>query len=83
MNITASSVARTFFDEFIICRFGLPRIVHTDQGTQFESQLFTELCALLGIDKTRTNRFRPQRDGQVEGLNRTIKNILYHYLSEK
>lgn len=44
-NIEASTVAQTFVFQFI-CRFGVPRQVHTDQGTQFESDLFKEICKL-------------------------------------
>ena len=81
-DITASTAATVLVSEFI-CRWGVPRQIHTDQGSQFESQLFREMCELLGIDKTRTSPFRPQSDGQVERMNRTIKGMLYHYLSEK
>jgi transposase InsO family protein len=36
----------------IVCRFGVPRQIHTDQGRQFESGLFKELCKKFSIDKT-------------------------------
>ena len=36
--------------------------IHTDQGTQFESDLFQDLCRLLDIDKTRTTALHPQND---------------------
>lgn len=44
-NIEASIVAKTFVFQFI-CRFCVSRQVHTDQGTQFESDLFQEICKL-------------------------------------
>ena len=34
-------------------RYGVPNFLHSDQGTQFESKLFAEICVLLGITKTR------------------------------
>ena len=37
-DITAQTVARAFYDGWI-ARFGAPRILTTDQGAQFESQL--------------------------------------------
>ena len=43
-NITAKTVASTLVDKFI-CRFGVPKIIHSDQGVQFESLLFQEMCA--------------------------------------
>jgi len=36
-------------------RFGAPRRLLTDQGPEFESQLFQELCKHLGIEKVLTS----------------------------
>ena len=44
-------------------RFGLPRQIHWDQGKNFESKLFTELCHIAGIDKSHTTPFHPRSDG--------------------
>ena len=69
-NQEAMTIARKVVEEFI-CRFGVPLAIHTDQGRQFESTLFREMCHLLDIDKTRTTAFHPQSDGLVERMNRT------------
>ena len=74
-DMTAKSVAQALIDNWI-GTFGSPFEIHTDQGSNFESLLFTETCKLLGIDKTRTTPMRPQSDGFVERLNQTICNIL-------
>ena len=71
-NQEASSVAKVLTKEFF-SRFGVPTFLHSDQGTQFESQLFQEICHLLGIKKTRTTPFHPQSDGQSE---RNIKTLV-------
>ena len=42
--------------------FSVPLQVHTDQGRQFESELFTEVCKLLDIDKKRTTSFHSMSD---------------------
>ena len=57
-------------------RFGLPRQLHSDQGTNFESKLVAELCSIAGINKTRTTPFHPRSDGQTERANRTILQML-------
>ncbi|VDI04194.1 Hypothetical predicted protein [Mytilus galloprovincialis] len=75
---------KTIIDNFVnnfVCRFGVPRQIHTDQGRQFESALFKELCTRLCIDKTRTTPYRPQSDGLVERLNRSLEEILSKYVS--
>lgn len=75
----------TIVDNFVtnfVCRFGVPRQIHTDQGRQFESGLFKELCKKFSIDKTRITPFRHQRDGLVERFNRTLEDILSKYVSQ-
>ena len=65
----------THVDEWI-CRFGAPETIHTDQGRNFEAVLFSEMCQLLGIHKTRTTPYHPQSDGLVERLNHTLLTML-------
>ncbi len=48
-----------------------------DQGRNFESRMFKEICGLLGIEKTRTTAYRPQSDGFVERASRTIEVCSY------
>ena len=40
-----------------------------------------ELCDLMGIAKTRTSAYHPQRDGQVEDQNRKLQNMLSKFVS--
>ena len=68
---TAKTVAEKFVQEFV-CRFGVPEVLHSDQGRNFESQVFAEMCSILGIDKTRTTPYNPKSDGFVERFNGTI-----------
>jgi len=60
----------------LFARFGLRRQLHSDQGKNFESKLFAELCKLAGIYKTRTTSFHPRSDGLTERMNRTILQML-------
>ena len=62
---TAQSVAKCIFDKYI-CEHGIPEILHTDQGRQFDSALVHALCKLVGMNKTRTSPYHPQSDGLVE-----------------
>jgi transposase InsO family protein len=72
---TAEMVAKATVDNFF-SRFGCPLEIVTDQGTNFTSQLFTELCRLLGIVKKRTTPYHPSANGQVERMNRTILQMI-------
>ena len=68
---TAQTVAEKFVNEFT-CRFGVPTVLHSDQGRNFESQVFKEMCDILGIDKTRTTPYNPKSDGLIEKFNHTL-----------
>ena len=68
-------IARVHFNEFIL-RFGVPYIIHTDQGANFESNIFKELFQLLNIKKTRTSLYNPQCVYQVERMNRNLIELL-------
>lgn len=57
-DMTAQTVAKTFVGQYV-SRFGVPLIVTTDQGSQFESKLFSELGKLLGTHRIRTTSYHP------------------------
>ena len=80
---TAQTVADCLVTEWI-CRYGVPSEILSDQGRNFESILFQEMCRLLDMKKVRTSRYRPQSDGLVERYNRTLKSMLKSFTeSEK
>ncbi len=79
---TAPLTAEVFFQQWI-ARFGVPLKVHTDQGRNFESNLFTALCETLEAIKTRTTRHRPSSNGQVERYNQMILSYIRCFLADK
>ena len=74
-NQKASTCARVLVSEYV-ARFGVPENIHSDQGTNFESNLFKEMCQILGIHKSRTTAYHPQGNGQVENFNKSLKAML-------
>lgn len=78
-NQEAITIAKIFTEEFI-SRYGVPLQVHTDQGRQFESTLFQDLCKMLRIEKTRTTPYNPKSDGLVERFNRTLEDMISKYV---
>ena len=80
-NQEATTVAKVLVNE-MICRFGVPLEIHSDQGRNFESALFQEMCRLLGMTKTRTTPLHPQSDGMVERMNRTIEAQLSMFVQD-
>ena len=61
-NMETKTVAK------LLVRFGTPYVIHTDQGVQFESNLFQEVCRLLQIQKTQTTPYPPQSYGWSSGI---------------
>ena len=78
---SAATVAHLLVTE-VICRFGVPLQIPTDQGRNFESVLFKEVCRVLDIKKTWTTPLHPQSDGMVERLNRTLEAMLSNFVQE-
>ena len=77
----AKTVAEVFVTQFV-ARYGTPLMIHTDQGRNFTSKLFQEMCQLLGVKKTQMTAFRPQSNGVVERLNKTIGTMIASYIQE-
>lgn len=80
-NQEAKTVAEVFLKNWV-SRFGVPLELHSDQGRNFESEVFKELCEVLGIKKTRTTPLHPQSDGMVERFNRTLEEHLRKVVSD-
>ncbi|KAK3088175.1 hypothetical protein FSP39_015678 [Pinctada imbricata] len=79
---TALTVADKLCTEFI-SRFGTPIQIHTDQGREFESELFSQMCKNLDIDKTRCTPYRPNSDGLVEIFNKTLQQMLKVFVNKQ
>jgi cleavage and polyadenylation specificity factor subunit 1 len=71
-DITAETVARALLTGWI-SRFGCPQTITTDQGRQFESQLFHSLAKLCEIQISRSTVRHPTANGLVERFDRTLK----------
>nr|XP_034331654.1 KRAB-A domain-containing protein 2-like [Crassostrea gigas] len=80
-NMEAKTVPKIMVEEVFV-RLGTPRIIHSNQGRQFESELFREVCRLFHIQKTRTTAYHPQSDGMVERFNRTLTSMLSAFVQE-
>ena len=60
----------------IICRFGIPRALVSDNGKQFDNPKFRDFCAELGIKNYYSSPAHPQSNGQAEVTIRTLKEAL-------
>ncbi|KAK3008069.1 hypothetical protein RJ639_013512 [Escallonia herrerae] len=61
-----------FFWRAVICRLGIPRVLITDNGKQFDNTLFRAFCANLTIEHRFTSVAHLQTNRQTEVTNRTL-----------
>ena len=81
-NKCADTVADLLVDN-IILRFGMPLVIHSDQGREFENGLMKSLCTLLGCTNTRTAPYHPESDGMIERFNRTCLMMLSMFVNDR
>ena len=79
ISATAESVSQAFVSGWISC-FGIPSIITTDRGRQFESMLWNHLMQLLGCKRIRTTSYHPISNGIIKRFHRQVKASLKSYL---
>ncbi|GJS59237.1 reverse transcriptase domain-containing protein, partial [Tanacetum coccineum] len=83
VKITDKEVIRFVMDN-IICRFGLPRIIVTDNRAQLVNDPFKSWCGRFEIHQMNTAVAHPQANGLVERANRSrMEGIKTRLESEK
>jgi transposase InsO family protein len=70
VNITQDVAVKIL--QSIIYRFGVPKWVLTDNGTQFKGAKFARCCTDFGINHQASSAAQPQTNGQVERANGLI-----------
>ena len=58
---------------------GMPEILHSDQGRNFESTLLHNTLEVFGVTKSHTTAYHPQGGGMVERFNRSLLQLLRPY----
>ena len=66
----------------VFSRFRAPLQLLTDRGSEFESELFTQLMEWMEIDKLRTTAYQPSTNGAVERFHRTLNAMLGKVVKE-
>ena len=72
---SALSVAKSLIDD-VICRYASPRILLSDNGTEFNNAILQSVCESFQIKKCNILPHAPQANGKVERANRRILDIL-------
>jgi hypothetical protein len=74
-NPDAASAAKFILEE-IVLQFSSPSKILSDRGQAFLSNTVAHLLALLDIKKVNTTSYRPQCNGNVEIVNKTLIQLL-------
>ncbi len=72
---SAKSIAHALITH-LICPFSTPRVLLSDNGTEFRNQLLEEFCKQFGIKQCFTVSYHPATNGLVERGNRKILDVL-------
>ncbi|XP_021819580.1 uncharacterized protein LOC110761419 [Prunus avium] len=69
-----------FIREYIVCRFGIPYKMVTDNGTPFVNKQVSSTLSGYGIKHRRSTPYYPQGNGQAEATNKTVSSIAAPHL---
>lgn len=81
-DIAADTIANCIFANWM-ARFGVPVRITTDQGRQFEADLFRKLTQLTGTTHYRTTAYHPAANGMVERFHRQLKTAIKCHQTER
>lgn len=70
-KITAPAVTKALLKFFTM--FGLPRVIQTDQGTNFQSKVFKQTLQSMGIAHVVSSPCHPQSQGALERWHQTLQ----------
>ena len=64
-----------FIEKSLICRYGVPHHIVTDNGVQFQAET-AELLQRYSIEHHKSSPYRLQANGAVKAANKNVKRIL-------
>jgi transposase InsO family protein len=67
-----SAIVRKFFWQSIVCRFGVPKAITVDNGTQFDAEKFKDFCDRIGTKIHFASVRHRESNGLVERANGII-----------
>ena len=74
-ELSAHQVAQLFFDA-VVRLFEIPHSVLHDRYVHFTAAIWTSLWSILGIRVVLSSAYHPQTDGQTEGQNWTVEQVV-------
>lgn len=76
-SLKAQTVVRDLVKFFTT--FGLPRVIQSNQGTNFTSKTFAQVLKELGIEHRVSSPYHPESQGALERFHQTLKTMIRAY----
>ncbi|MFN9910434.1 MAG: hypothetical protein ACK56F_30700, partial [bacterium] len=78
---TAAEVGQAFWNDYV-CHYLFPKMVQTDRGKEFTSDL-AQAFFRAAVDKVQSTAYHPQSQREVERFNRTMTVMLAKHVGAK
>jgi hypothetical protein len=80
-NTTAATAAEFLFS--LLGRYGIPKQILTDNGTQYQNDLIKRYCTLTGIEQLFVLAYSKEENGLVERANGSVMRHLKNLVQER
>ena len=74
-SVTTSVICH-FIKKKIICRYGIPEKIISDNATNLNNKMMEQICKQFKIKHHNSTPYRPKMNGGVEVVNKNVKKIV-------
>jgi len=82
LRVVTQDVVISFIQNHILCRFGIPETITTDQGSVFKGQKMVQFSNQTGFKLLISTPYYAQENGQVEAANKGLINLIKKKVKE-
>ena len=79
-SINAKNICSALINFFTMV--GLPKVIRSDQGTNFTSKIFSQVSEVLGVKHICSTAYHPESQGALERFHQTLKVMMKTYCEE-